>query len=197
MSLVLPPTVLPTQPDTALSDGRVRLRQFRAEDIPLLFAAVRESMKEMSVWLAWCHPNYSLEESTQYVLEREEEWRKDAHYSFGITDVLSGEFVGSVGLNFVNRTHHFANLGYWVRSRSTGQGIATRAVRLIARWGFEKLKFARLEIVVGLDNIASQRVAQKAGAMREGILRNRVCLHGQQRDAVMFSLVPKDLEKEL
>jgi RimJ/RimL family protein N-acetyltransferase len=47
--------------------------------------------------------------------------------------------------------------------------------------------------VIDVDNQASQRVAQKAGATREGILRNRLISHTGIRDAVMFSLVPSDL----
>jgi RimJ/RimL family protein N-acetyltransferase len=44
---------------------------------------------------------------------------------------------------------------------------------------------------VAIENKASQGVAVKAGAMREGILRNRLLLHGKIHDAVMFSLIPK------
>jgi RimJ/RimL family protein N-acetyltransferase len=49
----------------------------------------------------------------------------------------------------------------------------------------------RIEILVAVDNLASQRVAAKVGAVREGILRNRLLLHGKIHDAVMFSLIPK------
>ena len=50
----------------------------------------------------------------------------------------------------------------------------------------------RLEILAAVDNIASQRVAEKAGAIREGIMRNRLVIHGKLYDAVMFSLIPGD-----
>ncbi len=69
---------------------------------------------------------------------------------------------------------------------------ATRAVRLLARFGFEELGLGRIEIVAAVGNKASQRVAEKAGAHREGVLRRRLCLHDEYHDAVMYSLIPDD-----
>jgi RimJ/RimL family protein N-acetyltransferase len=86
-----------------------------------------------------------------------------------------------------------ANLGYWVRTSATGHGVATTATRLAARFGFEELGMQRIEIVAALDNIPSQRVAEKSGAKREGVLRRRLLIRGESLDAVLFSLVPEDL----
>jgi RimJ/RimL family protein N-acetyltransferase len=62
---------------------------------------------------------------------------------------------------------------------------------LLADFGFKELKLNRIETLVAVDNLASQRVAAKVGAVREGILRNRLLLRGKIHDAVMFSLIPK------
>jgi RimJ/RimL family protein N-acetyltransferase len=63
-----------------------------------------------------------------------------------------------------------ANVGYWVRTSRTGQGIATAAVRLVARFGFEDLGLRRLELLIAVHNVASRRVAEKVGATLEGVL---------------------------
>jgi RimJ/RimL family protein N-acetyltransferase len=47
----------------------------------------------------------------------------------------------------------------------------------------------RLEIVCAVGNVRSQRVAEKVGALKEGVLRNRLLLPSGPSDAVMFSLV--------
>ena len=70
---------------------------------------------------------------------------------------------------------------------------STAAVRLTAEFGFRELGLHRVEIVAAVGNDASQRAAQKAGATREGVLRNRIVLRGEVLDAVMFSLIPQDL----
>src|SRR5579871_4590441 len=159
---------------TDFSDGRVGIRPYRLGDVPLLYAAVRESVGELSPWLPWCTPNYSVSESTAFVMTRDGEFTRGEHYSFVIHDLSNGEFLGGVGLNFPNRIHNFANLGYWVRSSRLRQGNATAATRLIAKFGFQELKFTRIEIVAALGNYPSLRVAEKAGARREGMLRNQI-----------------------
>jgi ribosomal-protein-serine acetyltransferase len=179
---------------TDLSDGFVAIRRFRMEDVPLLFAAARESINELSPWLPWCHENYSVDETTGFVATRDAEWEKGENYDFAIVHVENGVFLGGVGLNDVKRINKCANLGYWVRTGCTRRGIAPTAARLIARFGLRELDFKRLEIIAATGNKASQRVAEKAGAKREGILRNRMWLHGTSHDAVVYSLVAEDFE---
>ena len=120
-------------------------------------------------------------------------WKKWSEYEFAITDSRDGFFLGGCGLNHINRAHQIANLGYWARSSQTKQDVATAAVLLVAQFGFDELKLRRIEIVAAINNKASQRVAEKAGATREGILRNRLVVRDKVYDAVMFSLIPGDL----
>jgi ribosomal-protein-serine acetyltransferase len=75
------------------------------------------------------------------------------------------------------------------------RGVASRAARLIARFGFRELGLQRLEIIAATENHASQRAAVKAGATREGVLRKRLLIHGRPHDAVMHSLVEEDMEE--
>src|SRR5208282_2625980 len=72
----------------------------------------------------------------------------------------------------------------------TREGAATEAIRLLVDFGFATLGLVRIEIVVAVGNFSSQRAAEKAGAYREGLLRNRITHRGEVRDAYMFSLVP-------
>jgi RimJ/RimL family protein N-acetyltransferase len=177
-----------------LADELILIRPYREADAELLYEAVRESIAEVSPWLPWCHENYSIAESREFIAARSIISQGDEWYSFGIFDKASRRFCGGVGLNFINRVHQIANLGYWVRTSAAGRGVATRATRLAARFGFETLGLHRIEIVAAVDNVASQHVAERAGARREGVLRKRLLIQGQPRDAVMYSLVAEDLK---
>ena len=179
--------------ETELSDGFILVRAFREEDADALYEAVRESIAEVSVWLPWCHENYSIEETREFIGSRELASQGGEWYSFGVFEKDGGRFLGGVGINFINRVHQMANLGYWVRTSATGRGIATAATRLGAKFGFEQLGLQRIEIVVAVANRPSQRVAEKAGATREGVLRRRLLIRGESMDAVLFSLLPEDL----
>ena len=68
-----------------------------------------------------------------------------------------------------------------------------RATLLVARWAFESVGLERIEIVAATGNHASQSVAERVGATREGIARKRLNVHGVQHDAVVFSLIRGDL----
>ena len=176
-----------------LADGEIMVRPYRPDDIAALFEAARASIPELSEWMPWCHPNYSIEETKSFILSRAEAWAKDAEYGFGVFGPEDGRFLGGVGLNFINRVHHMANLGYWVRSSETGRGVAAKAARLVAQFGLRQLGLQRIEILAATGNLASQRVAEKTGALKEGVLRNRLVLRGQPTDAVLYSLIADDL----
>jgi ribosomal-protein-serine acetyltransferase len=176
-----------------LIEGPLLIRPYRAEDASALYEAVRESIPEVSLWLPWCHPKYSIEESREFIGSRELASQGGEWYSFGIFETDSGGFLGGVGINFINRVHQMANLGYWVRTSAAGRGVATAATRMAARFGFEQLGLRRIEIVAAVANVPSQRVAEKAGARREGVLRRRLLIRGESVDAVLFSLLQEDL----
>jgi len=176
----------------SFKDGNILIRPFRAEDISAVFEAVRESINEVAPWLPWCHEDYKMEETTEFIMSRDEAWKNDTDYGFGIFDAKTGKFLGGVGLSQINRAHQMGNLGYWVRTSCAGRGVASSAARLAARFALEELKLQRVEILAATGNHASQRVAEKAGATREGVLRKRLLVKGQAQDAVLYSLVSED-----
>jgi RimJ/RimL family protein N-acetyltransferase len=179
---------------TELSDGQLLLRPYRAEDVQALYDAVRESIEELTRWMTWCHAGYAIDESRAFIMSRDEVRARDEDYRFGIFDARTNAYYGGVGLNHISREYRYANLGYWVRTGSTGRGIASAAARLLARFGLEELGLQRIEIVVAVSNMGSRRMAEKTGAVREGILRKRLVHQDRPVDAVMYSLVAEDLD---
>lgn len=166
----------------------VAIRAHAAGDAPALYEAARESTSDVFPWLPWCHPQYTLEEAEGWTATRPRLFSEAVEYNFVIVDAAQ-RFLGGCGLNQINRDHRFANLGYWVRSSAAGQGIAPAAVRRLAAFAFGSTDLIRLEIVCAVDNVRSQRAAEKSGAIREGTLRHRLLLHGRPHDAVMYSIV--------
>jgi len=164
------------------------IRAYEPEDAQSLWDAARESVDEVYRWLPWCHPQYSMAEAEDWIRSRAPLRAEGREYTFAIVGP-DGRFLGGCGLNQISRLHRFGNVGYWVRASATRRGVATEAVRQIADFAFGNTDLERLEIVCAVGNDASQRVAERAGARREGVLRHRLLLHGQPVDAVMYSLV--------
>jgi RimJ/RimL family protein N-acetyltransferase len=174
-------------------DERITLRPPDIDDASSIYEAVLVSKQELMPWMDWCRPGYSQEDTMEWLRNLPVEWEAGEGYHFGIFDVLSGQFLGGCGLNHINRHFRLANLGYWVRSDRTGEGVATEAAILVAQFGFQELGLRRVEIVTGVENSASRRVAEKTSAHFEGILRQRLRLGDRNVDAAMYSLIPEDL----
>ncbi|HEX2041707.1 MAG TPA: GNAT family protein [Acidimicrobiales bacterium] len=179
----------------ALRGPTVVLRPPREDDAQAVCEAVRESVAEVGAWLAWCHPAYDRDDALAWVQGSRGARARGEECAFVITDAWDGAVLGGCGLNQVDASSRRANLGYWVRSTATGRGVATQAAGLAAEFGLGVLGLARLEIVAATGNRASQRVAEKLGAVREGVLRARFWIAGEPVDGVLYSLVPGDLER--
>jgi RimJ/RimL family protein N-acetyltransferase len=166
----------------------VVLRSWRVEDIPAVAAACQDD--EIARWLALVPQPYTEEHARFYVeqcIQSEEDRRP-----FAIADASTGDVVGSIDMRISRlQTGH---VGYWVAAQSRGRGVAADALRALSQWAFESLGLGRVELVTDPENIASQRVAEKAGFQREGVLRSLLLNRdGSRRDGVMFSLLPEDL----
>ena len=179
-------------PYTTVNDGRITLRPFQFEDSGELYAAVSESLADLKLWMSWVHDGYSRQEAREFIAITRARWDEETLYGFAITDAGTGALLGGCSLSHINPVYYYCNLGYWVRSSHRGQGIAGRAARQAARFAFEKAGLIRVEVVVAVGNEASLRVAEKIGAQREGLQRNRITVGKNIYDALMFSFIPQD-----
>ncbi len=144
-----------------LADDAIRLRAPCHGDVDRAVEAVRRSTKELMLWTSWCHADFAAADVTKFLRKAEDERFEDRAYDFYIFDASQKRILGGCGLYHVDRSINAASLGYWVRSDAAGQGIATRAARLMVRHGFAELDLARIEILVAVENRGSQRVAEK------------------------------------
>ena len=179
--------------DIVLSDGRLLLRCCRTEDAQEHFNAVHESLDELMKWMSWANEDYSVDDSRTWLKACSTIWDKGMEYNFTIINPATQKIMGWCGLNRIDYQNMDANLGDWIRKNDCNQGVASAAALLLARFGFERLHFNRIEIKIAKGNTASQRVAEKIGAVREGVLRNMLFEHGKILDGVMYSLIPADI----
>ena len=131
-----------------LTDGPVTIRPWRAADAQSAFDAILESRAETALWLADVSRVVSVAEVEDYIVHATEEWTNESSYNFAIVDAQDTTFLGSCGLTQVNRRHLYANLYYWVRTRQTGRGVASRATRLAALFGCEVLGLSLIHIFI-------------------------------------------------
>lgn len=112
-------------------------------------------------------------------------------FSLVVVNALTDELVGTILLVIAGQG--VGEVGYWTSPEARGSGYASRATRLISEWGIRSRGLERIHLLTFPDNVASGRVAEKAGFVREGVLRSYRAIRGERRDLVSFSLLPSDL----
>lgn len=176
-----------------LNDGVIALRPTGPQDALAVHAALQESAREVPLWLPETE-GLRLDDVREFIAAGPKMWQENMAFHFGIFDAATGAYLGGCGLTQINLRHRVCNAYYWVRTGATRRGVASRAARLMAKFAFDQVKMQRVEIVVEVENLPSLRAAVKAGATREGVLRSRLNNRGEARDAVIFSLIPGDLD---
>lgn len=176
-------------PDPPLADESVALRPFTLDDVEWIVRACRDP--EIPRYTLVPDP-YEPEDARGWIGLHEGERERGEALALAVVDAEDGEPLGSAGLQRIDWDQGRGEVGYWVAPWARGRGAATSATRLLAAHAFA-LGLARVEIPVYVDNPASQRVAEKAGAQREGVLRSYFLARGVRHDCVSYSLLPGDL----
>lgn len=128
-----------------------------------------------------------------YTQEAAEIWVRVANhnpYEPALAIEVSGEAVGGLGLIFgrdIDRRS--AEIGYWLSEEHWGHGIVTEAVQALTQYAFAHFDLARIWAGVFEWNPGSMRVLEKAGFVREGVLRKAATKDGQTIDVVMYAIV--------
>jgi RimJ/RimL family protein N-acetyltransferase len=102
-----------------------------------------------------------------------------------------GEFLGFTGASTIDRETGTAELGYVVAPNARGRGVATEALRLLTEWALAEV-MVRIELLISVENLASQKVAERCGYVREGVLRSLHFKEHLRGDTAIYSLLPDD-----
>lgn len=111
---------------------------------------------------------------------------------WGITLKGKGEVIGSCGFHNAVPQHYRAEIGFELSKDYWGKGIASEAIEAIVMFGLEHLKLQRIEALIEPPNIQSQKLVEKQGFLKEGLLRSYEYTCGKFDDLYMYSLLKKD-----
>ncbi len=180
-----------------LATRRFELRPFKKRDIEPLLDAVNVSLADLYVWLPWAHRGYSRVDATRFVKETMRSWREQRAYDFAIrADEDPGRHIGNVSIWFISRGFRSGEIGYWIRSDMAGGGVATEVTARMVEVGFEDLRMHRIVLRIAVGNRASERVAEKLGFVREGILREELEVHGKWLDHTVYSMLEHEYQAQ-
>ncbi len=154
------------------------LRPWRCADAEELVAAWADP--EIRRWTRYGAVSPSVDGMEPWVSWNEAQWRAGQRAAFAIENA-AGELAGSItlrdfGKDAAGHGGDTAEVGYWIVPGARGRGVAPTALAAVTRWAFADpehggLGVRRVELLHGVDNAGSCRVAQKAGFLHEGTLR--------------------------
>lgn len=169
---------------------RFVLRPFRRRDAEALVEGVHDSLPELSEWLPWAHRRYGRSDAVRFIRDSMAAWSEGRAYDFAIRSRDDGRtHLGNVSVWHTSRREQAGEIGYWVRTTATGQGIATEAAGRILQVAFEELELHRITLRIATGNAASERVAEKLGFLREGLLRKEVLVGGEWLDHSLWGML--------
>jgi RimJ/RimL family protein N-acetyltransferase len=106
-----------------------------------------------------------------------------------VADVADGDVLGGGTLHHLDAERGIVELGYWLFAHARGRGVATCIARLLAEHAFS-LGVQRVEAYVNVGNDASDRVLERAGFTREGVVRSLPKADGTRVAKTLYSLLP-------
>jgi RimJ/RimL family protein N-acetyltransferase len=173
-----------------LTDGEVALREWRREDLPAMIEMLQDD--PIVRWTRVPQP-YTQRDADDYLARGDAERERGEGINFAVLNAEQSELLGSMSLRLASWADLRGQLGYLVGAPARGRGVAPRAIRLTAGWGFRELGLERIEILVHPENEPSQRAAEKAGFKREGVLRSYTRVKDERFDMWSFSALPGEL----
>ena len=188
---------MPAPSSTVLQTPRFTLRPFRRRDVGAVHNAVLASLAELSEYLPWARANYSRSTTQQFIRESAAAWHEGRAFDFTIRrDLEPDRHIGNVSIWHVSRANMVGEVGYWVRTDQTSQGVCTEVVARVLRFGFEELGLHRIVLRIGVGNRASERVAEKLGFRLEGTLRDDVKVGSNWMDHTIWGLLEHEWREE-
>lgn len=179
----LPTPILPTP---TLSTTHLRLRPFTDADADVLFA-LQSNAVALRYWDAppWTEPA----RAERFIADSALMAQEGSGARLAMDRLADGAFVGWCSLTRWNADFRSASMGYCLDPAAWGQGYATEAGRAVLRWAYDTLDLNRVQAETDTRDVASARVLEKLGFLREGTLREDCVVNGEVSNSWVYGLI--------
>lgn len=176
-------------PTPTLATARLRLRPVDDTDADALFALHTNA----SVLRYWDAPPWrDRDRARQFVATCRRLATDGTGARLAVDRAADLRFIGWCGLSRWNPDYRSAALGYCFDDAAWGHGYGTEAARALLRWAFDTLDLNRVQAETDTRNLASARLLEKLGFVREGTLREDCIVDGEVSDSWVYGLLRLD-----
>jgi ribosomal-protein-serine acetyltransferase len=151
--------------------------------------AVRASLPELQAWLPWAL-GYERSVAHRFVRDSASAWNDGRAFDFAIRLPEEPDFhVGNISVWPTSAPNRIGEIGYWIRSDLTGDGIGTEVTARTVAIGFDELDYHKIVLRIASGNERSERIAKRLGFTYEGLLRHEVKVGTAWLDHTAWSLL--------
>ncbi len=168
-----------------LTGTRIQLSPFDHSDKDLFIELSMSSQVMEHVYTP-----FTYNEAKTAFEEKSQPWTKtsDSWFTLGITELATGEKLGSIGIKIVNHEDQIAEVGFMMKPSAQGKGFASEALSLLKDYAFSELKLNKLAAICSVNNAGSYRLLEKLGFEREGCLRQNTLINNKLVDDYVYGL---------
>ncbi|HEX7355765.1 MAG TPA: GNAT family N-acetyltransferase [Mycobacteriales bacterium] len=176
-------------PTPTLTTARLRLRPVSTADADALFR-LHSSASVLRYWDA--PPWKERARADRFIAASAQMADEGSGARWALECASDGAFLGWCSLTRWNRDYRSAALGYCLNEAAWGRGYATEGARAVLHWAFETLNLHRVQAETDTRNLASARVLEKLGFVREGTRREDCIVDGDVSDSWVYGLLRRE-----
>lgn len=155
-----------------------------------IFRIVQAERDHLGRFLPWVQQTQSISDTVRFLAQARDAFLHGQAVHGAIW--VDGELAGMMALTLHNKVDQCAHIGYWLSSRVQGRGVIAKALPEFVRYAFTEWRLHRIEILCATDNVRSCRVAERAGFVHEGVLREARKVNGAYLDMHVYSLLEQE-----
>jgi len=166
-----------------LTGQRIKLSPFNQSDMELF---IEISMSP--IMMEHVYNPCSFEEANEAFIAKSQPWSMESEgwLSLGISEISTGEKLGSIGLKITNSEAKIAEIGFMIKPTAQGKGFAGEALCLVKNYALTVLNLNKLVATCSVNNAGSFKLLEKHGFIREGCLKQNVIIMGKYVDDYIY-----------
>lgn len=173
---------------------QLALDRYTRENANEVYGVVMDNYDHLYKYSPWLDKAYSMERARAYGDLCSEHYKTGTELPLRI--IYNDRYIGGTGFHAIRWDYKTTEIGYWLASEFTGQGIATTVCRALLDYGFTDLGLNRIVIKCEPGNKRSRAIPARLGFTKEGIERQGGMHHGTPVDFVVYSLLASEWKSD-
>ncbi|WMN61893.1 GNAT family N-acetyltransferase (plasmid) [Pseudoalteromonas xiamenensis] len=168
---------------------RTLIRRLKQDDVDAIYAHRRSHQTSKYIG-----PPSTQQDAVERVNQAMKPWTQaeGERLMLGIEHRVSGELIGELMFKYTNKPAGIGEIGYRLAEEYLGQGYGLEVSNGLINYVFDELTAHKIQAIAAVDNVASWKLMEKLGMVREGVLREYMLLPSGYSDAVVYGLLKRE-----